>query len=41
MIIPVGSEQQNLLCVDRIDGELKTETIEAVRFVPLVAGELQ
>ena len=41
LIIPVGSEQQNLLCVDRIDGELKTETIEAVRFVPLVAGELQ
>lgn len=41
LIIPVGSEQQNLLCIDNIDGELKSETIEAVRFVPLVAGELQ
>lgn len=41
LIIPVGSEQQNLLCVDNVDGERKTETIEAVRFVPLVAGELQ
>lgn len=41
LIIPVGSDQQNLLCVDNIDGELQSETIEAVRFVPLVAGELQ
>lgn len=41
LIIPVGGEQQSLLCIDRIDGELQTETIEAVRFVPLVAGDLQ
>ncbi|MEW9798462.1 protein-L-isoaspartate(D-aspartate) O-methyltransferase [Alteromonas sp. CYL-A6] len=40
LIIPVGEEQQALLCVDRIDGELQTQTIEAVRFVPLVAGDL-
>ena len=40
LIIPVGNEQQSLLCIDRIEGELKTTTIEAVRFVPLVAGEL-
>ncbi|HCG88955.1 MAG TPA: protein-L-isoaspartate(D-aspartate) O-methyltransferase, partial [Alteromonas macleodii] len=26
--------------IDRIEGELKTSTIESVRFVPLVAGEL-
>lgn len=41
LIIPVGSDQQELYCVDRIDGEFKTQTIEAVRFVPLVAGDLQ
>lgn len=41
LIIPVGSAQQNLLCVDRIDGVLQTNTIESVRFVPLIAGDLQ
>ncbi|MBU2977525.1 protein-L-isoaspartate(D-aspartate) O-methyltransferase [Alteromonas sp. C1M14] len=41
LIIPVGSEQQNLLCIDRINGKLETNTIEAVRFVPLIAGDLQ
>ena len=40
LIIPVGNEQQSLLCIDRIEGELTTSTIESVRFVPLVAGEL-
>ena len=40
LIIPVGNEQQSLLCIDRIEGELKTSTIESVRFVPIVAGEL-
>ncbi|GEA12482.1 protein-L-isoaspartate(D-aspartate) O-methyltransferase [Alteromonas sp. KUL49] len=40
LIIPVGDDQQSLLCIDRIEGELKTTTVEAVRFVPLVAGEL-
>ena len=40
LIIPVGNEQQSLLCIDRVEGELKTTTIEAVRFVPLIAGEL-
>lgn len=41
LIIPVGDDQQSLLCIDRIEGELKTTTVEAVRFVPLVAGELR
>jgi protein-L-isoaspartate(D-aspartate) O-methyltransferase len=41
LIIPVGDQQQNLLCIDRKDGELNTQTIEAVRFVPLVAGAIQ
>ena len=40
LIIPVGNEQQSLLCIDRVEGELKTSTIESVRFVPLVAGEI-
>ena len=40
LVIPVGDEQQSLLCIDRVDGELRTETVEAVRFVPLIAGEL-
>ena len=40
LIIPVGDEQQSLQCIDKIDGELVTETVEAVRFVPLVAGDL-
>ncbi|QPG05327.1 protein-L-isoaspartate(D-aspartate) O-methyltransferase [Salinimonas marina] len=41
LIIPVGDEQQQLLCIDRIDGKLLTQTVEAVRFVPLIAGDLQ
>ncbi|RDV27944.1 protein-L-isoaspartate(D-aspartate) O-methyltransferase [Alteromonas aestuariivivens] len=40
LVIPVGDDQQSLMCIDRIDGELRTETVEAVRFVPLIAGEL-
>ena len=40
LIIPVGNEQQQLLCIDRIDGELQTKTVESVRFVPLVEGDL-
>ncbi|MCW8109308.1 protein-L-isoaspartate(D-aspartate) O-methyltransferase [Alteromonas ponticola] len=40
LIIPIGSEQQTLMCVDQKDGELTTQTIESVRFVPLVAGDI-
>lgn len=40
LIIPVGDEQQHLLCIDRVDGELQTQQVESVRFVPLVAGDL-
>ncbi len=40
LIIPIGSEQQTLMSVDRKEGELTTETIESVRFVPLVAGDI-
>lgn len=41
LIVPVGEQQQSLLCVDRIEGELHTQTVESVRFVPLVAGDIQ
>ena len=40
LIIPVGNEQQQLLCIDRAEGELQTKTVESVRFVPLVEGDL-
>lgn len=41
LIIPVGDAEQSLRCIDKVDGELRSSTIESVRFVPLVAGELQ
>ncbi|MBT0585389.1 protein-L-isoaspartate(D-aspartate) O-methyltransferase [Alteromonas oceanisediminis] len=40
LIIPVGHDSQTLLCIDRRDGELVTEEVESVRFVPLVAGAI-
>ncbi|MFS1704022.1 protein-L-isoaspartate(D-aspartate) O-methyltransferase [Alteromonas sp. AMM-1] len=40
LIIPVGDDNQQLLCIDKIGGQLQEKTIEAVRFVPLVAGAL-
>lgn len=40
LIIPVGNEQQNLKCIDRNGDDFIESTIESVRFVPLVAGDL-
>ena len=40
LVIPVGDDQQQLLCIDKIEGELHSTTVEAIRFVPLVAGDL-
>ena len=40
LVIPAGDDQQQLLCIDKIEGELHSTTVEAVRFVPLVAGDL-
>ncbi|MBU9812650.1 protein-L-isoaspartate(D-aspartate) O-methyltransferase [Rahnella sp. C60] len=40
LILPVGEENQTLQRVTRRGGEFVAETIEAVRFVPLVKGEL-
>jgi len=40
LILPVGEENQTLQRVTRRGDEFVAETIEAVRFVPLVKGEL-
>ena len=40
MILPVGEENQTLQRITRRGDEFAAETIEAVRFVPLVKGEL-
>ena len=40
MILPVGEEDQVLQRIRRCAGEYQVETIEPVRFVPLVEGDL-
>ncbi|MEZ8144596.1 protein-L-isoaspartate O-methyltransferase [Enterovibrio norvegicus FF-33] len=40
LIVPVGETDQTLYKVTRIGDEFETTAIEAVRFVPLVAGDL-
>ncbi|NCP64984.1 MAG: protein-L-isoaspartate(D-aspartate) O-methyltransferase [Paraglaciecola sp.] len=40
LIIPVGQESQQLQCITRHGDEFVTDTIEAVRFVPLVPGNI-
>lgn len=40
LVIPIGEETQHLLLILRHGDEFSSETIEEVRFVPLVAGEL-
>ncbi len=40
VVLPVGEGQQYLKCVRRRGEELMIDTVEAVRFVPLVKGEL-
>lgn len=40
LVLPVGDEQQVLKRVRRREGEYVIDTVEAVRFVPLVKGEL-
>ncbi|GAA4498744.1 protein-L-isoaspartate(D-aspartate) O-methyltransferase [Pseudaeromonas paramecii] len=41
MVLPVGSASQHLQVLDKQDGRIQVATFEAVRFVPLVQGELQ
>lgn len=40
LIVPVGEADQTLYKVTRRGDEFDTSPIEAVRFVPLVAGDL-
>jgi protein-L-isoaspartate(D-aspartate) O-methyltransferase len=40
LIIPVGQENQQLQCITRHEDEFETQIIEAVRFVPLVPGNI-
>lgn len=40
LIIPVGDNEQRLQCITRQGDGFSHQDIEAVRFVPLVAGEL-
>ncbi|BCG08293.1 MULTISPECIES: protein-L-isoaspartate(D-aspartate) O-methyltransferase [Buttiauxella] len=40
LVLPVGEERQYLKRVRRLGGEFVIDTVEAVRFVPLVKGEL-
>ncbi|MBW3137955.1 protein-L-isoaspartate(D-aspartate) O-methyltransferase [Ferrimonas balearica] len=41
LVIPVGSEYQVLRVIDKINGQLHSRDVEAVRFVPLVPGETE
>ncbi|MBY6018058.1 protein-L-isoaspartate(D-aspartate) O-methyltransferase [Ferrimonas balearica] len=41
LVIPVGSQYQVLRVIDKIDGQLHSRDVEAVRFVPLVPGETE
>ncbi|OAT30445.1 protein-L-isoaspartate O-methyltransferase [Buttiauxella brennerae ATCC 51605] len=40
LVLPVGEDQQFLKRIRRLSGEFVIDTVEAVRFVPLVKGEL-
>jgi len=40
LVLPVGEDRQYLKRIRRLSGEFVIDTVEAVRFVPLVKGEL-
>lgn len=40
LVIPVGDDQQQLMVIDRHETEFTEQVVEAVRFVPLVPGDL-
>lgn len=40
LVLPVGEHSQMLQCIQRRGDEFSIDTVEAVRFVPLVKGEL-
>jgi protein-L-isoaspartate(D-aspartate) O-methyltransferase len=40
LIIPVGEENQQLHCITKCEDKINSNIIEAVKFVPLVAGDI-
>lgn len=40
LIVPIGDEQQELVKIEKINGECISTQIELVRFVPLISGDL-
>jgi protein-L-isoaspartate(D-aspartate) O-methyltransferase len=40
LIIPVGEKNQQLHCITKREDKVESKIIEAVRFVPLVAGDI-
>jgi protein-L-isoaspartate(D-aspartate) O-methyltransferase len=40
LIIPVGEQNQQLHCITKRENNFESKIIEAVRFVPLVAGDI-
>lgn len=38
LIIPVGQEQQHLWSVDKLENDIQSAQLDAVRFVPLLSG---
>jgi protein-L-isoaspartate(D-aspartate) O-methyltransferase len=40
LIIPVGKENQQLHCITKQEDKFESKIIEAVKFVPLVAGDI-
>lgn len=40
LVIPVGQQNQHLHCITRHESEFEEKIVEAVRFVPLIAGDI-
>lgn len=40
LVIPVGSDHQQLHCITRNGDDFDSKIVEAVRFVPLIAGDI-
>lgn len=40
LVIPVGNKEQQLLCIDKKDGNISQQVVEVVNFVPLIAGDI-
>ena len=40
LVIPVGEQEQQLLLIERSEDDFSQDFVEAVRFVPLVPGDI-